>query len=109
MSSWFARSWCVTRALLCAGLTVPIERKRELYAICSEYDVIIIEDDPYYYLQFGVRGELTCRNPQRGGTRLPCLRDLLYSTLTALLLRATHPCDQRHVLCRHHAVHDIRN
>ena len=42
-------------ALRCAGLTVPIERKRELYAICAEYDVIIIEDDPYFYLQFGVR------------------------------------------------------
>ncbi len=39
---------------------MPIERKRELYAICSEYDVIIIEDDPYYYLQFGVRGALLC-------------------------------------------------
>ena len=43
--------------LLHVGLTVPIERKRELYAICAEYDVVIIEDDPYYYLQFGVRGE----------------------------------------------------
>ena len=41
--------------LFCAGLTVPIERKRELYAICAEHDVVIIEDDPYYYLQFGVR------------------------------------------------------
>jgi DNA-binding transcriptional MocR family regulator len=41
--------------LHCSGLTVPIERKRALYAICAEYDVIIIEDDPYYYLQFGVR------------------------------------------------------
>ena len=39
-----------------AGLTVPIDRKRELYAVCAEYDVVIIEDDPYYYLQFGVRG-----------------------------------------------------
>ena len=48
----------MTRELRRAGLTVPLERKRELYAICSEYDVVIIEDDPYYYLQFGVRGEL---------------------------------------------------
>ena len=36
---------------------MPVKRKRELYAICAEYDVIIIEDDPYYYLQFGIRGE----------------------------------------------------
>lgn len=36
-----------------AGLTVPIERKAEIYAICAEFDVIIVEDDPYWYLQFG--------------------------------------------------------
>ena len=36
-----------------AGLTCPIERKREIYAVCSEYDVVIVEDDPYWYLQFG--------------------------------------------------------
>ena len=36
-----------------AGLTVPFERKAEIYAICCEYDVIILEDDPYWYLQFG--------------------------------------------------------
>lgn len=35
-----------------AGSTVPLERKQEIYAICSEYGVVIIEDDPYYYLQF---------------------------------------------------------
>ena len=45
---------------------MPVERKREIYAICAEYDVIIIEDDPYYYLQFGVRGEHSA-----------CLRDAL--------------------------------
>ena len=36
-----------------AGLTCPIERKAEIYAVCAEYDVIILEDDPYWYLQFG--------------------------------------------------------
>ncbi|KAI0157536.1 pyridoxal phosphate-dependent transferase [Xylariaceae sp. FL1272] len=31
---------------------LSLERRRDLYAICSRYDVIIIEDDPYWYLQF---------------------------------------------------------
>ena len=30
-----------------------MERKEQIYAICQEYDVIIVEDDPYWYLQFG--------------------------------------------------------
>ncbi|KAL2268679.1 hypothetical protein VTJ83DRAFT_3525 [Remersonia thermophila] len=34
------------------GVVVPIERKREIYAVCSRYDVIIVEDEPYWYLQF---------------------------------------------------------
>jgi DNA-binding transcriptional MocR family regulator len=29
-----------------------VERKGEIYSICSEYGVVIIEDDPYYYLQY---------------------------------------------------------
>jgi DNA-binding transcriptional MocR family regulator len=32
--------------------TLGVERRKELYAICSKYDVVIIEDDPYWYLQF---------------------------------------------------------
>jgi len=31
---------------------LSLERRREIYEICSRYDVIIIEDDPYWYLQF---------------------------------------------------------
>jgi aromatic amino acid aminotransferase I / 2-aminoadipate transaminase len=28
-------------------------RKKEIYDICVEFDVIIVEDDPYYFLQVG--------------------------------------------------------
>ncbi|KII94834.1 hypothetical protein PLICRDRAFT_193623 [Plicaturopsis crispa FD-325 SS-3] len=35
------------------GSTMGGERKKEIYAICVEYDVIIVEDDPYYFLQEG--------------------------------------------------------
>ncbi|KAF4445562.1 hypothetical protein F53441_10694 [Fusarium austroafricanum] len=29
-----------------------IKRKREIYALASKHDIIIVEDDPYWYLQF---------------------------------------------------------
>lgn len=35
------------------GVSCSLERKKAIYAICSKYDILIIEDDPYYYLQFG--------------------------------------------------------
>ncbi|KAK4241450.1 pyridoxal phosphate-dependent transferase [Achaetomium macrosporum] len=34
------------------GRLISLERKREIYAVCSKYDVIIVEDEPYWYLQF---------------------------------------------------------
>ncbi|RYP57035.1 hypothetical protein DL769_009739 [Monosporascus sp. CRB-8-3] len=34
------------------GGVLPLERRKEIYAICSKYDVVIVEDDPYFYLQF---------------------------------------------------------
>ncbi|KIY42913.1 PLP-dependent transferase [Fistulina hepatica ATCC 64428] len=33
------------------GATMGAIRKKEIYAICVEYDVVIVEDDPYYFLQ----------------------------------------------------------
>lgn len=31
---------------------LSLERRRHIYALCSKYDIIIIEDDPYWHLQF---------------------------------------------------------
>lgn len=31
---------------------LSVRRRKELYALCSKYDVIIVEDDPYWYLQY---------------------------------------------------------
>ncbi|KIM77125.1 hypothetical protein PILCRDRAFT_627766 [Piloderma croceum F 1598] len=36
-----------------SGATMGFERKKEIYAICVEFDIIIVEDDPYYFLQQG--------------------------------------------------------
>lgn len=33
---------------------MPASRKREIYQICRKHDVIICEDDPYYFLQMPV-------------------------------------------------------
>ncbi|KAF2427508.1 aromatic amino acid aminotransferas-like protein [Tothia fuscella] len=32
--------------------TLSVQRRKEIYALCAKYDVIIIEDDPYWYLQY---------------------------------------------------------
>jgi aromatic amino acid aminotransferase I len=35
------------------GATQSLERKNAIYEVAEEYDLIIIEDDPYYFLQTG--------------------------------------------------------
>ena len=34
-----------------AGCTMSAERRRETYDICRRHNVLILEDDPYYFLQ----------------------------------------------------------
>lgn len=34
------------------GGVLPMERRNEVYAVCSRFDVILVEDDPYWYLQY---------------------------------------------------------
>lgn len=35
------------------GVSIPLDRRQEIYRIAQEYDLVILEDDPYYFLQFG--------------------------------------------------------
>ena len=35
-----------------SGVSIPLERRKEIYQIARDYDLIILEDDPYYFLQF---------------------------------------------------------
>ena len=35
-----------------AGATQTVDRKQRIYRICQKYDILIMEDDPYYYLQY---------------------------------------------------------
>ena len=39
------------------GTTMGTERKKQIYDICVKYDVLIVEDEPYYQLQLGNYGE----------------------------------------------------
>lgn len=32
--------------------TLSVARRKEIYALCIQYDIIIVEDDPYWYLQY---------------------------------------------------------
>ncbi|KAK9785225.1 putative Aromatic aminotransferase Aro8 [Seiridium cardinale] len=34
------------------GVSMGSERRRRIYDVCVEYDVIIVEDDPYFFLQY---------------------------------------------------------
>ncbi|TDZ20063.1 Aromatic amino acid aminotransferase [Colletotrichum orbiculare MAFF 240422] len=34
------------------GTTISTQRRREIYDICVEFDIIVVEDDPYYFLQY---------------------------------------------------------
>jgi len=35
------------------GTTLSNQRKREIYEVCCEKDVLILEDDPYYFVYYG--------------------------------------------------------
>lgn len=34
------------------GTLLPLERRQKIYELASQHDLLILEDDPYYYLQF---------------------------------------------------------
>ncbi|EIW53725.1 L-tyrosine:2-oxoglutarate aminotransferase [Trametes versicolor FP-101664 SS1] len=38
------------------GSTLSLERRKQIYDIAQRYDIIIIEDDPYYFLQYDAPG-----------------------------------------------------
>lgn len=31
---------------------LSVQRRKDIYALCCKYDIIIVEDDPYWYLQY---------------------------------------------------------
>ncbi|MFI3166888.1 MAG: PLP-dependent aminotransferase family protein [Bacillota bacterium] len=47
------------------GLTIPLERRKELYEIAVKYDLVIYEDDPYGEIRFA-------------GENVPCFKNIDY-------------------------------
>lgn len=45
--------YCIPTGHNPSGATLTAERKRQIYKLAQKYDFLILEDDPYYYLNFG--------------------------------------------------------
>lgn len=43
------------------GGVLSIERKQQIYSLCSKYDILIIEDDPYWFLQYPSAYQMSAR------------------------------------------------
>lgn len=41
---------------------LSIQRRKEIYAVCQTYDIIIVEDDPYWYLQYPSANPLSIKS-----------------------------------------------
>ncbi|KAH9174517.1 pyridoxal phosphate-dependent transferase [Lactarius sanguifluus] len=62
------------------GTTMGLERKKAIYDICVEYDVIIAEDDPYFFIQIGEFVPKSQRKAEReppAGEEVSCFIDSL--------------------------------
>ncbi|QVM11616.1 hypothetical protein D8B26_006262 [Coccidioides posadasii str. Silveira] len=68
------------------GSVLPFDRRREIYAFCQKYDIIIVEDEPYWHLQYPSKGiaEHTDSNRDLHGQRsgYPFLDSLVRSYLS---------------------------
>ncbi|CDK25864.1 unnamed protein product [Kuraishia capsulata CBS 1993] len=61
------------------GVTMSLERRKSFYAVCQKYDIIIIEDDPYYFLQLG---EPSAKGPDGEFSASNLLKGLIPSLLS---------------------------
>jgi len=52
--------YCIPNGGNPTGSSLNLERKKEIYKIAQEYDLLIMEDDPYFYIQF--TKVCTCNN-----------------------------------------------
>ncbi|KAJ2417369.1 hypothetical protein GGI10_000229 [Coemansia sp. RSA 2530] len=65
------------------GATMSMQRKQAIYAVAKKHDLVIIEDDPYYYLQFGdYRPADEAADPEDRYSDLPGVTGLIPSLLS---------------------------
>ena len=67
------------------GGVLSVERRRSIYALCCKYDVIIIEDDPYWYLQYPSVNVIESQSRDRGNVPTPKAHERPRSTGYAFL------------------------
>jgi DNA-binding transcriptional MocR family regulator len=60
---------------------LPVKRRKEIYALCSKFDIVIIEDDPYWYLQYP-SAQSTPIPPPAKSSGFPFLDSLIPSYLS---------------------------
>ena len=71
---------------------LSVERRRQIYDLCCQYDIVIIEDDPYWFLQYpsaahhnstaSISNKQTCSTDTAPTTGYPFLDSLVPSYLT---------------------------
>ena len=59
------------------GCTMTLERKKALYAVAQEFDLIILEDDPYYFLQLPPFERSSSVGSGEGSEPCPALQELV--------------------------------
>ncbi|KAJ2844026.1 hypothetical protein IWW36_005339 [Coemansia brasiliensis] len=65
------------------GATMSLGRKQAIYAVAQKHNLVIIEDDPYYYLQFeSYKPLLQVSDPEERYANLPGVKSLVPSLLS---------------------------
>ncbi|KAJ3534237.1 hypothetical protein NM208_g7622 [Fusarium decemcellulare] len=67
------------------GVTQTIQRRKEIYSIAEKHDLLIIEDDPYYYLQFPAQGDVKSTDKAQSPHKVSELDAYLQSLLPSYL------------------------
>jgi DNA-binding transcriptional MocR family regulator len=67
------------------GATLGVKRRKAIYALCVKYDVIIIEDDPYWYLQYPSSTKLPRATPTSTAQSTPTNHPFLDSLIPSYL------------------------
>jgi hypothetical protein len=64
------------------GGTMSMQRKQEIYSACQKHNILIIEDDPYLYLQF----------PSQAGAPMPGVPAFCATAAHTRSAHAAHAC-----------------
>ena len=85
-------------------MVTALERKQQIYQICSEHDIVILEDDPCDYLQYslGAGQQHTFLAP------LYCIRRTRITSKTARTDHCLVAVHQRDCNCAHKVVSHCR-